>query len=65
MSAYGTKRTYRVALHMSAFRGRADMRPLSRSLPPVSVGMFMRGPDYFPNWIFRNHGRFLSLANRS
>ena len=26
MSAIGTKRTYRVALHMSAFEGKADMR---------------------------------------
>jgi len=25
MSAIGTKRTYRVALHMSAFGGKADM----------------------------------------
>ena len=25
MSAIGTKRTYRVALHMSAFEGKADM----------------------------------------
>jgi hypothetical protein len=25
MSAYGTKRTYQVALHMSAFGGKADM----------------------------------------
>jgi hypothetical protein len=25
MSAFGTKRTYRVALHMSAFGGKADM----------------------------------------
>ena len=36
ISAFGTKQTYRVALHMSAFRGRADMtvcgNPLSRSL---------------------------------
>jgi hypothetical protein len=27
MSAIGTKRTYRVALHMSAFGGKADMAP--------------------------------------
>ena len=36
MSAIGTKRTLRVALHMSAFGGKADMafcrNPLSRSL---------------------------------
>ena len=28
MSAIGTKRTYRVALHMSAFGGKADMTSL-------------------------------------
>jgi hypothetical protein len=31
MSAIGTKRTYRVALHMSAFGGKADIGPGSAS----------------------------------
>jgi hypothetical protein len=39
MSAIGPKQTYGVALHMSAFRGKADMTigacPLSRSLSRV------------------------------
>ena len=60
MSAIGTKRTSASCTDMSAFGVRADMRPLSRSSPPVSVGTFMGGPGYFPNWVFRNHGRFLS-----
>ena len=30
MSAFGTKRTSQVALHMSAFRGKADMMQTSR-----------------------------------
>ena len=32
MSAFGTKRTYRVALHMSAFRGKADIAPASQNV---------------------------------
>ena len=30
--AYGTKRTYRVALHMSAFGGKADMALASQNI---------------------------------
>jgi hypothetical protein len=31
-SAFGTKRTYRVALHMSAFGGKADIAPASQNV---------------------------------
>jgi len=33
MSAFGPKRTFIAALHMSAFGGKADMAPLTRQLP--------------------------------
>jgi hypothetical protein len=32
MSAIGTKRIYRVALHMSAFGGKADIAPALRNV---------------------------------
>ena len=32
MSTIGTKRTYRVALHMSAFGGKADIAPVSQNV---------------------------------
>jgi hypothetical protein len=32
MSAIGTKRTYRVALHMSAFGGKADIDPAPQNV---------------------------------
>ena len=35
MSAIGTKRTYRVALHMSATRGTADIRLLIKPTIPL------------------------------
>jgi hypothetical protein len=34
MSAIGTKRTYRVALHMSAFGGKADIAEMSTVVNP-------------------------------
>ena len=34
MSAFGTKRTYRVALHMSAFGGKADIARMIVSFRP-------------------------------
>jgi hypothetical protein len=43
MSAIGTKRTSLVALHMSAFGGKADMRPRSRSSPPDKRDVFHSG----------------------
>ena len=42
MSAFGTKRTSLVALHMSAFGGKADMRPRSRSSPPDKRDVFLQ-----------------------
>ena len=38
MSAIGTKRTSLIALHMSAFRGKADMTVCRKSAFAVAIG---------------------------
>jgi hypothetical protein len=49
MSAFGPKQTWAVALHMSAFGGKADMafcgNPLSLSLLGVAVALHMSAYD--------------------